>query len=167
MTLTLSHSTPMTSRHVFSRPLKCLALALMVVTTLPVAAQKSVYRCETNGKVSYSDAPCVGAKVIDTTPTQGVDKMTGQSRKGRDVQREEFNAVFDDALRPLHGRSHGDMEVMRRRVKLPRGDQAHCANLDNHLPQLESDAARASGEAKARADIDLYKARKRFFDLKC
>lgn len=84
-----------------------------------------------------------------------------------DVQREEFNAAFDSAFRPLHSRSHADMDVMRRRVKLPNGDQAQCVNLDNRLPQLESDAARVSGEAKARADLDLYTARKQFFDLKC
>jgi hypothetical protein len=57
----------------------------MVIGILPVVAQHSVYRCETNGKVSYSDAPCVGARVIDATPTQGMDKMTGQSREGSNV----------------------------------------------------------------------------------
>lgn len=162
----LSHSTPIPTRHALWRPL-CLAPALLAIAIFPAAAQHPVYRCETNGKVSYSDAPCVGAKVINATPTQGIDKMTGQSRKGRDVQREEFNAAFDNALRPLHGRSHADMDVIRRRVKLPRGDQAQCASLDNRLPQLESDAAETSGDAKARADIDLYKARKQFFDLRC
>jgi len=166
MTLMLSHSTPIPTRHALWRPLY-LAPALLAIAIFPAAAQHPVYRCETNGKVSYSDAPCVGAKVIDATPTQGMDKMSGQSRKGREVQREEFTTTFDNALRPLHGRSHADMDVMRRRVKLPRDDQAQCANLDNRLSQLESDAAGASGEAKARADVDLYKARKRFFDLKC
>ena len=66
-------------------------------------AQKPVYRCETAGKVSYSDAPCVGAKEIDATPTQGMDKMTGTSRKGADVRRDEQNAVMADALKPLTG----------------------------------------------------------------
>ena len=94
--------------------------------------------------------------------------MTGQSRKDRDVQRKEFNAAFDGTFRPLHGRSHTDMDVMRRRVKLPSSEQAQCAHLDNRLPLLESDAAGVSGEAKARADVDhLHKARKQFFDLKC
>lgn len=167
MTPKLSRSIPTLPRHLLSRPLRCLISGLIVIATLPAAAQRPVYRCETNGKVSYSDVPCVGAKVIDATPTQGMDKMTGQSRKGRDVQREEFNTTFDNAFRPLHGRSHAEMDVMRRRVKLPSADQAQCASLDNRLPQLESDAARASGEAKARSDFDLYTARKRFFDLKC
>ncbi len=31
---------------------------------LPAAAQPKVHRCETNGKVAYSDAPCVGARVV-------------------------------------------------------------------------------------------------------
>ena len=134
---------------------------------MPLAAQPTVYRCETNGKVSYSDAPCVGAKVIDATPTQGMDKMTGQSRKGAAVQRDELNTVFDNALRPLHGRSHADMDVMRRRVKLSGHEQAQCARLDDRLPVLEAEAAGAAGEAKARADVDLYKARKQYFDQKC
>lgn len=167
MTLRLSHSTPIRSLHVLLPSLKGLVPALLVAAVLPVVAQPSVYRCETNGKVTYSDAPCVGAKVIDATPTQGVDKMTGQSRKGRDVQRDEFNAAFDNALRPLHGRSHADMDVMRRRIKLTNIDQAQCSSLDKRLPRLESEAAGASGHEKARADVDLYKARKQFFDLKC
>ena len=40
-------------------------------------------------------------KEIDTTPTQCMDKMTGASRKGADVQRAEHNALMADALRLL------------------------------------------------------------------
>jgi len=162
-----SFSPPTLSPKVLSRRLKFLASALLAAAPLAAVAQSTVYRCETNGKVTYSDAPCVGAKVIDATPTQGMDKMTGQSRKGAAVQRDERNMVVDNALRPLHGLSHADMNVMRRRVKLPSHDQAQCARLDDRLPVLDADAARGAGESKARADVDLYKARKQFFDLKC
>ncbi|WP_332776113.1 hypothetical protein [Polaromonas sp.] len=31
-------------------------------------AQKTVYRCETAGKVSYVHEPCIGAKEVDTAP---------------------------------------------------------------------------------------------------
>ncbi len=167
MTMLLSVSAPIHSRNVLAHRLKFLAAAFVAAAILPAAAQSTVYRCETNGKVNYSDAPCVGAEVIDATPTQGMDKTTGQSRKGAAVQRDELNTAFDNALRPLHGRSHADMDVMRRRVKLPSHEQAQCARLDNRLPMLEADAARAAGETKARADVGLYKARKQFFDLKC
>ena len=130
-------------------------------------AAPPVYRCETNGRVAYSDSPCVGAKVIDATPNQGVDKMSGQSRKGADVQRAEMNKVFDDALKPLTGKSPKEMDALRRRVRLPGADQAECARLDRQLPALETRANSSDGKPQAEAEVQLYQARKRFFDLKC
>jgi BMFP domain-containing protein YqiC len=143
-----------------------LALPLLLIP-LSASAAPPVYRCETSGKVSYSDSPCVGAKVIDATPNQGVDQMSGKSRKGRDVQRTELNHAFDDALRPLTGKSRDEMDVMRRRVGLPARDQGKCRQLDARLPELEAATRRDTGASKARTDIDLYQARKRYFDLKC
>ena len=126
-----------------------------------------VYRCETNGRVAYSDAPCVGAKVIDATPNQGVDKMSGQSRKGADVRRSEMNNAFDDALKPLTGRSRSEMEVLRRRARLPAQDQAECIQLDRRLPGLEAGAISSDIKVRAEAEVRLYQLRKSFFDLKC
>ena len=147
--------------------MRILALASLMISTVCVAAPPTVFRCETNGRVNYSDAPCVGAKVIDVTPTQGADKMTGRSSKGADVQREEFHRTLDNATRPLHGLSHDEMDSRRRRSKLSSADQRHCATLDQQLPALEEQASRAAGAAKGSADIALYQARKQAFDLKC
>lgn len=141
--------------------------ALFTVLALPAAAQPKVYRCDTNGKVAYSDAPGVGARVVDATPTQGADRLGGAARKGRGVQRDEHTTLLDNATRPLLGRSHAEMNVMRRRVNLPVRDQQACARLDSEIPMLESGTRSATGEAKARADVDLHKARKQSFDLKC
>ena len=35
--------------------------------------------------------------------------------------------LLDNAMRPLHGRSHDEMNVVRRRVRLPGRDQQQCA----------------------------------------
>jgi hypothetical protein len=142
-------------------------LACMLIMPTMAKAGPTVYRCETAGKVAYSDSPCIGASIVDATPTQGMDKMSGQSRKGKEVQQTEFNRVFDDALKPLTGRSTEEMGVLRRRVKLPGPDQQACARLDGQLPTLELDARNTPGAAKARAEFDLYGARKRYFELKC
>jgi len=150
--------------------MKYLAAALATLVVAPTvcsAAPPTVYRCESNGKVSYSDEPCVGAKAIEVTPTQGADKMTGRSRKGKEVQRDEYHTALNTATRPLHGRSHEDMEVLRRRFKLSSADQMQCASLDLQLPDLEEQASSSSGPGKGRADVALYQARKRAFDLKC
>jgi hypothetical protein len=95
----------------------------------------------------------VGAKVINATPNQGVDKMSGQSRKGADVQRAEMNKVFDDALKPLTGKSPKEMDALRRRVRLPGTDQAECARLDRQLPAFEARASSSDGKPHAEAEV--------------
>jgi len=145
---------------------RLVALSCLLASCIASAAPP-VYRCETNGRVAYSDSPCVGAKIIDATPNQGVDKMSGQSRKGAEVQRAETNNAFDDALRPLTGKSRGEMEVLRRRVRLPPQDQAECARLDRQLPVLEGGSGSPDAKARAEEEVRLYQTRKRFFDLKC
>ncbi|MHB1114850.1 MAG: DUF4124 domain-containing protein [Acidovorax defluvii] len=144
-----------------------LALLCLLSFSIAAHAQKPVYRCETAGKVSYSDAPCVGAKEIDATPTQGMDKMTGTSRKGADVRRDEHNALMADALKPLTGMSPEQYRVYKHRFKLSPRDKAECARLDTELPVLKRRAATAPPGDKALADVELYKARKQFNDLNC
>lgn len=130
-------------------------------------AQKLVYRCETAGRVSYSDAPCVGAKEIDATPTQGMDRMTGTSRKGADVRRDEHNAAIANALKPLTGMTPDQYRVHNRRFKLSPSNKAECSRLDNSRPGLKQRAATAPTSDKAMAEVELYKARKLFNDLNC
>jgi hypothetical protein len=143
--------------------LACLCL----LAASSALAQAPVYRCEAGGKVSYSDAPCVGARTVDVTPTQGMDKMGGQSRKGAEVQHDEGRKVLDKALQPLTGKSHEDMDVLRRRVNLSPGTRARCGALDGQLAELQGAVAQTSGAEKGRAEVELYKARKSFFDLQC
>ena len=109
----------------------------------------------------------VGAKEIDTTPTQGMDKMTGASRKGADVQRAEHNALMADALKPLTGMSPEQYRVYKHRFKLSPRNKAECTRLDTELPELKQRAATATPTEKALADVELHKARKQFNDLNC
>lgn len=106
-----------TLRHASHCPSTRSLLLALVCCAAPAFAQKPVYRCETAGRVSYSDAPCVGATEIDATPTQGMDKMTGKSRKGQDVQRTERNAAFAEAIQPLTGMNADEYRVHRTRSK--------------------------------------------------
>lgn len=115
----------------------------------------------------YSDEPCVGGTLIDATPTQGVDKMTGKTRKGQDVQRDERNQLFDNAVRPLTGKTHAQMDVERRRHHLLPAEKARCAALDKTIPRLQAEVAVAAGSFKPAADAALYRARRDYFSLKC
>lgn len=154
------------NRHAAAWP-RWVTVLLTACLASAVAQAQSVYRCETNGRVGYSHEPCVGAKVVDTTPTQGLDKSTGASRKGRDVQREEFKRTLNEAMRPLTGMSHEQTKVFERRVKLPASAQAECKLLDMRLPDQEQAVRTSTSAAKAEAEVQLFLSRRQFRELGC
>jgi hypothetical protein len=49
---------------------------------------RTAYKCESAGKVTYSDEPCAGASVVDCRADQGLNKSSGRERTGADVARE-------------------------------------------------------------------------------
>jgi hypothetical protein len=65
-------------------------------------AQKPVYRCETAGKVSYSDAPCIGAKEIMRYKQElaAVNSALGQGAK--QIERDKIDAARFRRLCELH-----------------------------------------------------------------
>jgi hypothetical protein len=154
------------NRHAAAWPRWAAVLATACLASA-VAQAQSVYRCETNGQVAYSHEPCVGARGVDTTPTQGLDKSTGVSRKGRDVQREELNRALNEAMRPLTGMSHEQTKTFERRIKLPASAQAECKLLDLRLPDQEQAVRTSTPAAKTEAEVKLFLSRRRFRELGC
>lgn len=148
---------------------KQLLLAIVAAMCLGAAyaGGPPTYKCHNGPRIEYSDEPCVAGEVVDTTPTHGMDKSTGVSRKGRDVQRAELQEVFANALKPLTGMNADQLQTAGRRQKLPLADQQQCAALDNQIPAQEMAARGATAPDKGKADVRLYLSRKQFKDLKC
>lgn len=148
---------------------KHLLLAGIAVVCLGTAyaGGSSTYKCQYGTRTEYSDEPCMGAKVVDTTPTQGMDKSTGVSRKGKDVQRVEQREALATAIRPLTGMNAEELEKAGRRQQLPVAHQRQCAALDGAIPAQEMAARNAADTDKAKADVKLYRSRKQFKTLKC
>lgn len=128
---------------------------------------QTVYRCEVNGKVAYSHEPCVGAKAVDTTPTQGLDKSSGVSRKGADVRRAEFDKMMGEAFRPITGLDDQQRATLHRRFKLTHAAKAECAWLDTRLESQEAAERTAQPEALKRAQQALFESRQRYRELRC
>ena len=147
--------------------LQVIACALFSVVFTDRVTAGLTYRCQDGKQVTYSDEPCLGAKVVDTTPTQGLDSSSGVSRKGADVRNSESRTSFANAVKPVTGMSPDQFKKFGDRLKLPVPDRQTCQRLDDQLPQLEARAGNATSGEKAQADVDLYMARKRFKDLKC
>ena len=137
--------------------LACLVLA--GAASVCQAQSQPTYKCVTAGKVAYSDEPCVGATVVDTTPTQGLDKITGISKKGADVQKIEFNKAMAEAWRPIFAETPEQRSQRHKRWKLPGSDQLECARLEGQV--------QGKRVMDTREEVALFQARKRYKDLKC
>jgi hypothetical protein len=145
---------------------RCLTLGLLGLAASSLSAQ-TIYKCESKGSVVYSHEPCLGAQIVDTMPTQGLDKSSGKSRKGADVQRIEQNKAMADGLRPIFGETPEQREIRHRRFKLAPADNLECGYLDIRLPSQETAVRDADKGAAVRADAALFESRKRYRDLRC
>ena len=128
----------------------------LVMASVCQAQSQPTYKCVTAGKVSYSDEPCVGATVVDITPTQGLDKITGTSKKGADVQRSEHNKLMADIFKPILRQTPEERARATKRAGMLPEENAECYMLDGQVR-----------DSKSRNEVSLYQTRKRYKDLKC
>lgn len=142
------------------------ALVLGLICSAQAMAQP-VYRCEHQGKVQYSHEPCLGATVVDTTPTQGMDKFTGVSKKSQEVRSEELNRTIGNALMPLTGRTPEERALQIRRYKLAPQVQRECRLLDDQMPEQEEAARTSAPDIKGEAEAKLFLSRSRYRNLGC
>jgi hypothetical protein len=149
-----------------------LVFAIAASSCTPALAQKlsqpcrEVFKCEVNGKVTYSDAPCLGAKKIDVEPTRGLTS-TGKETAGADVQRERFNEGMAEAIRPLTGKSAKQLQVDGKRLSLTAPAQAECRQLDAAIPAAEQKERVADTRSRPAVQQELLTLRQRFIQLRC
>ena len=129
---------------------------------------RTVYKCESAGKVTYSDEPCSGAVRVDVEPTRGMNKSSGSERTGADVARERRREGIAEALRPATGMDAKQFDTLARRHKFTPQAQQECRSLDRALPRAEAAEQRAgSPPAMKAAREDLLTVRRRYLDLGC
>jgi hypothetical protein len=151
------------------RPLLALWLcaATAFAQNLPPSS-RTVYKCEEGGKVHYSDSPCLGATKLDVVPTRGLNKTSGQERKGRDVQHELHRDAVAAAIQPLTGMDAQQLDQLGRRQRLSREAQRQCAVLDKQLPIAEAAEMKArGGDERKAAQKHLLELRTTYRQLRC
>lgn len=104
---------------------------------------------------------------MDTTPTQGLDKSSGKSRKGADVINNEQDKAFAEAFRPLTGMDAEQRETLQRRFKLATDAKMECARLDGILAAQQAAVRTAGKPAVAGVEASLLVTRRRFRELRC
>lgn len=150
----------------FSLLLYGLTLASMSAHALPPTS-RTVYKCEVDGKVTYSDDPCLGAHKLEVEPTRGLDRSSGRKRVGADISREYFNEGLAQALHPITGMDPKQWETHKRRTKLTPESQRECRVLDVRIPEVERNEAQADPSARPQTQKQLYQLRVRARALGC
>ncbi len=165
---TANHSTRQSKNFIshYSSSIGCMlvlmtAASISLAQLLPVPT-RTVYKCNINGKTSYSDSPCVGAQRLDIELSRGVGKSAGQ-----DVQRERNREMLAEAIRPLTGMDAKQFDTYGRRMKLSADAQRECRALDTGTADAERDEERGIGEQQELEKVRLFGTRKRFRKLRC
>ena len=158
-------------------PLKRLAIAFIGTWSLcaaPIAAaqtlhapSRTLFKCQDKGKIIYSDSPCLGAEKLEVEPARGVNKLSGKTRTGPDVQNEIHREMMAEAIRPLTGLSAKQFEVEVRRYKLPGAAQQECRRLDQDLASTELEEKHTAQNALRDVQARLFVMRQRFRELRC
>lgn len=131
------------------------------------APNRTIYKCQLKGRISYSDEPCVGAQRLDAVPTRGVDRLSGSTRTGKDVRNEVHSEQFAHAIRPLTGMSPSQFAVATRRQRLDAATQRECSQLEPTILELEQAERRAHAAMAGPIQQDLFILRKRYKKLEC
>ena len=131
------------------------------------APNRTIYKCQVKGKVSYSDEPCVGAQRLDVVPTRGADRLSGARKTGSDVANEIRSEQFAQALAPLTGMSPSQFATASRRHHMDAASQGECRQLEAVILASEQAERRAGAGMMESIRQDLYSLRKRYKKLGC
>lgn len=149
------------------------AAALIVHAMSPALAQKlpppsrAVFKCEKDGKVVYTDSPCLGAQRVDVQPTRGLNKMSGTERIGADVRQERHDEAMAEALHPIFGETAEQRATRHRRAKLPQEARVQCGKLDGLISTAENEERRAAQASRQEVQKRLFGLRGQYKELKC
>jgi flagellum-specific peptidoglycan hydrolase FlgJ len=124
-----------------------LLLTLLLAFTAPAFA---LYKCEAGGKVTYSDEPCPGGKVLDIDRTPPIDAAKANKQAAQEKKQAER---IDREQRKRDAQEERDR---RQAAKLYAAKQNKCMTLAQRQKWADEDITSAT-----RKSIDKTKRRAR------
>ncbi|MFC3108023.1 DUF4124 domain-containing protein [Undibacterium arcticum] len=127
-----------------------LLLSLLAAFAIPASA---AYKCEANGKITYSDLPCPNARVVKLDdPVAPEEASSAERRAARDktelqglaYERHKQEAIAD--------------KEQRRLARLSGTRQKRCASLTQRKKWADEDLVTASGRAMAKSKRKAHRA---------
>jgi hypothetical protein len=139
-----------------------LILGTLLCVGTSVGAQQ-VYKCASQGAVTYSERPCSKRAVN----TEQADVPVKPNPKEVDLRRMEQNRVLARSLRQRSGESAEQFETRRRRARMMETDRDECARIDVRMPVEQEQMKNPDSEEVLKAEAALAQSRKRFAELGC
>ncbi|MDB5764203.1 MAG: hypothetical protein JWQ21_3198 [Herminiimonas sp.] len=131
---------------------KILLLSLLISFSAPALA---IYKCESNGKITYSDEPCRGGKVLDVDPASGKTAASDAADAadaadaGKQITREKSEVKRLENER--HKREAKDEQAQQKAARISAAKHKKCVSLAMRKKWGEEDAAAASGKSAEKA----------------
>lgn len=122
--------------------------ALMMLCTAPAFA---IYKCESGGRVIYSDAVCINGKVLDINAAQPADADAAMRHAAQEKRQAE------QLERSRQKREASEEKEHKRAARAEAAQQKKCDTLARRQKWAEEDAASAAGR---KADTARRKARR-------
>lgn len=139
-----------------------LALSLLAAAaamSLPISAF-AIYKCEANGTVTYSDAPCAGGKQLDINDTSPSDAADARRRAAQEKQ--ELGRLESER----HKQELQDEKERKKSARSRAALERKCASLERRRKWADEDAASAVGKSVEKARRKARRAEE-LFDAEC
>ena len=131
-----------------------LLLALLMSCSAPVLA---VYKCAADGKISYSDLPCLNGRTLDTLDANAAAE-TGDSQQ-------RLAADKAEALRleqARHQREDQEQRAQHQAARAAASQRKKCQSLALTRRWAEEDARQAAGKSVEKARIKARRSAEKY-----
>lgn len=143
----------------FSVPQTLLTYALMM-TAAPALA---IYKCEYNGKIAYSDRPCIDGKTIELAEKVTVTNADRRYAQKRLAQDKATTARIEKERRK---REAAEEKEAKAAARIASAKQAKCSSLALRVKWSEEDAMQASGKSAPKAKIKAKRMQEQY-EMQC
>jgi sRNA-binding protein len=129
-----------------------LRFALFCLLAGAGSTASAAYRCEANGRVIYSDAPCPGGRQVDLNLTPGgslSEKEAGKSREQLKQNKKELERLRKER----HKREAVEEKEQKKAAREQAKKRKRCDNLAMRKKWAEDDARASVGKASERARL--------------
>lgn len=135
-----------------------LLLALLMSCSAPALA---LYKCGSDGKITYSDLPCTNGKTLDTLAASAAAEP-GDSQQRLAADKAEAHRLEQ----ARHQREDKEERAQHQAARAAASQHKKCQSLALHQRWAQEDARQAAGKSAEKARIKARRSAEKY-ELSC